>query len=96
MLLDHEAGLLILDRGDTWFEAFGSNRPLGKTGRIGAGAIRNLEFGEHTVSGESQQGSGAEWVAVLGPRRDGRSVVASAASQKCDVLHGILNSATPH
>jgi hypothetical protein len=62
VLLDQEAGLLILDRGDTYFEAFGPNGPLWKTGRVGAGAIRNLEFGEHAVSGETQQGSSPDWV----------------------------------
>lgn len=62
VLLDHDAGLLILDRGDTWFEAFGPNGPLWKTGRVGAGVIRNLEFGELAVCGETQQDSDGDWV----------------------------------
>ena|SRR5438270_4088775 len=63
VLLDEEAGLLILDRGDVYFEAFGWSGPLWKTGRVGSGAFRNLEFGDGAVSGETQHGSEGEWTA---------------------------------
>ncbi|HEX7191836.1 MAG TPA: hypothetical protein VF381_09735 [Thermoanaerobaculia bacterium] len=62
VLEDDEAGLLILDRANTYFEAFGRSGPLWKTGRIGAGAFRNVEFGDGAISGETQQGSDGDWV----------------------------------
>lgn len=71
VLLDEDAGLLILDRGDVYFEAFGRSGPLWKTGRIGSGAFRNLEFGDGAISGETQQGSDGEWTAFSVDRGTG-------------------------
>ena len=59
---DDDAGLLILDHAGTYFEAFGTTGPLWKTGRIGAGAFRNMEFEDGVISGETQQCSDGEWV----------------------------------
>jgi hypothetical protein len=62
VLIDEDAGLLILDRSDVYFEAYGTSGPLWTTGRIGSGAIRNLELRAEGISGETRQGSDDEWI----------------------------------
>jgi hypothetical protein len=62
VIIDRDAGFLFVDHAGAYLEGFGTGGRLWKTGRIGAGGIRNFELGDGELFGETRQGSSPDWI----------------------------------
>jgi len=61
VIINEEDTLLLLEHSGAYLEAFGRDGVLWKSGRIGAG-LRELEFGDGVLFGETLQGSDGDWI----------------------------------
>jgi Asp-tRNA(Asn)/Glu-tRNA(Gln) amidotransferase C subunit len=80
VIIDVEGGLLLLEHAGAYLEAFGKGGALWMSGRIGAG-LREWEFGDGVLLGETRQGSDGDWVDFSVDLRTGE--VAWSTSADC-------------